>query len=131
MPFVFQKKYRRELFNCAKALMSKYQCDDSDFGKYIFTILITLISLKDPENDIIDTSCLQTLAEALSMQNKYQLWNKYSEFLLMDIRNDPKSWTAVSANRCIFETILLESGKYIQCCPNVWRQSTPSDLRII
>lgn len=46
------------------------------------------------------------------MKNKYELWNKYCGSILDDIKKDPKSWTAVSADRCIFETILLESGNY-------------------
>lgn len=92
--------------------MNKYQIDTSNFGKHLFTILVTLISLKDPENVCIDISCMQKLTKALVMNSKFQLWSKYCGVLLNDIKKDPKSWTIVSAERCIFETIVLQSGNY-------------------
>lgn len=101
------------LLNCANSLMSKYQVDTSDFGKYLFTILVTLISLKDPENELIDIACLEKLAEVLAMTNKDELWSKYCSYILDNVKKDPKSWTIVTPNRCIFEIILLEAGGYI------------------
>lgn len=92
--------------------MKKYQIDTSDFGKHLFTILVTLISLKDPENICIDISCMQKLTKVLGMDSNNELWSKYCGVLLNDIKKDPKSWTLVSAERCIFETIVLESGNY-------------------
>ncbi|GJQ73535.1 hypothetical protein Trydic_g13886 [Trypoxylus dichotomus] len=104
-----KKKYQAELLNCADSLVAKYQVDTSDFGKHLFTILVTLISLKDVENEFIDISHLEKLSEALHLDNKYELWGKYCEYLLKSIGKDPKSWTVVSAERCIFETILFQS----------------------
>ncbi|KRT85897.1 HEAT domain-containing protein [Oryctes borbonicus] len=104
-----KKKYQTELLNCADSLTNKYKVDTSDFGKHLFTILITLISLKDAENVSIDASHLQKLSEVLNLESKHELWKKYCGFLLTSIKKDPKSWTAVSAESCIFETILLQS----------------------
>lgn len=96
-----------------EAIQEKYKAstDDATTGKYLFTVLITLIALRDVDNkEIINVSLLEKLAKTLQLPTKQDLWNKYAGDLLSDLNKDPKAWLVATADRCIFETILLESG---------------------
>lgn len=96
-----------------EAIQEKYQAsvEDVTIGKNLFAILITLIALCDVDNkEIINISLLEKLAKTLQFPTKQDLWNKYTGDLLSDLKKDPKAWLVATADRCIFETILLESG---------------------
>lgn len=104
-------KYQRELIKCVEAICEKYDtCIEQETGKYLFTIIVTLVSLRDVENTNINISLLEALLQTLNLSSQYELWNKYVRYLLENINRDPMSWTVVTPYRCIFETILLESG---------------------
>nr|XP_022916428.1 dynein assembly factor 5, axonemal [Onthophagus taurus] len=105
-----KKKQQREMINCANALMEKYVPNESfHFGQNIFNILVTTIALRDVENVDIDIHLLEKLQKTLGFATKYELWSKFCGNLLDEIKKDPKVWTVVTAERCIFEIILLES----------------------
>lgn len=104
-------QYQRELVKCVEAICEKYDNNrEQETGKYLFTIIVTLVSLRDVENANINTSLLDRLVQTLNLSSLYELWSKYAPCLLETINKDPKSWTVVTPERCIFETILMESG---------------------
>lgn len=106
-------KFQRELLKCIQAISNKYNVSsEQDIGKYLFTVIVTLVSLRDVENNMsIDIALLDDLCKTLNLNSRYELWNKYVGYLLNNINKDPKSWMVVTAERCIFETVLLESGE--------------------
>lgn len=53
---------------------------------------------------------LDKLTENMNFNDANQLWCEYLTKLLDIIDRDPKSWVPVTAERCIFETILTNSG---------------------
>lgn len=108
----FQELYQRELVKTVQAIQEKYDsAADDETGKYLFTILITVISLRHIENTAINIPLLDDLTKTLQLPTTQDLWCKYTKKLLSYLNNtDPKAWLAVTAERCIFETILLESG---------------------
>lgn len=72
---------------------------------------MTAISLKDDDcKDAITTALLDKLYVTLCLESRYELWKKYVGYLLKKIKQDPASWTPVTIELCVFETILLESG---------------------
>lgn len=95
-----------------QAIQEKYDPSKADAtGKHLFAILVTTISLRDVENSDINVSLLENLAKTLNFPSPQDLWSKYSRDLLVDLSKDPAAWLVVTADRCIFETILLESGE--------------------
>lgn len=96
-----------------EAIQEKHDAlNENATGKYLFTILVTLIALRDVDNKHINVSLLANLAKTLKLASTQDLWNKYTRDLLLDLdQKDPKAWLVVTAERCIFEIILLESGK--------------------
>ncbi|XP_018335120.1 uncharacterized protein LOC108744019 [Agrilus planipennis] len=106
-------KYQRELTKCIKVIMKKCNNDDQEIGKDIFVIAITLIALKDKENDtIIDYTLLDDLYKCLGLNSSYELWHKYTKNVLDVVNKDPKMWTINTAERCMFDVVLLKSGKF-------------------
>lgn len=107
----FKVRYQRELVKNVAAIQEKYDCVNNDtIGRYLFTILISVISLRHIDNVNINVSLLNDLAKTLNLVSTQELWHKYTRNLLIDLNKDPTAWLVVSAERCIFETILLESG---------------------
>lgn len=113
----FKARYQKELIKNVEAIREKYE--PTMDGKYLFKILVTVISLRHIDNVDINISLLDGLTETLKLPSTQDLWCKYTRELLVDLNKDPKAWLAVTAERCIFETILLESGmitKIFYCC---------------
>lgn len=105
-------KYQRELVKCVRALLSKCNQDSLEIGEYIFKIVVVVVSLRDAQNvELFDITLLNELKDAFGFLSVTDVWSKYSSNLLKKINCDPKSWTIATAERCIFETFLLESGE--------------------
>lgn len=112
-PYICQSrkmKYQREMVKCVQAILSKYVLLDEDgTGKYLFFVLITLVSLRDVENTDIDISLLGQLSKTLQHSSTYDLWHSYAKDLLVALNKDPKGWLIATAERCIFEIFVLHS----------------------
>ncbi|KAF5288304.1 hypothetical protein FQR65_LT12036 [Abscondita terminalis] len=105
-------KYQRQLVKCIQALLVKCNQDSLEIGEYLFTIIITLVSIRDVQNhEIFDISLLKQLQETFGFLSVSAIWSKYTPNLLRKINCDPKSWTVFTIERCIFETFLLQSGE--------------------
>lgn len=105
--------FQRELTNCVKATISKLPTASQEVETHLFVIIICLISLKSnaEENNEINDKLLDDLVQTLPLDSTYELWSKNLSELLRIISKDPKSWMSTTPERCIFETILLKSGK--------------------
>ncbi|RZC34979.1 HEAT repeat-containing protein 2 [Asbolus verrucosus] len=107
-----KKKVQIELIKCVDAISEKItERSDSEVGFHLFKIIIASISLRDPENVNIDSRLLDPLYKVLGFPDRGSVWSAYTGRLLSHIQTDPKSWTVVTAQRCILETILLESSR--------------------
>lgn len=96
------------------AILEKYELEDASekTGRNLFTIIVTAVALRADENkDVITIDLLDKLYIALGFKSRYELWNKYVGYLLEKIKIDPTSWIPETVERCIFETVLLESGE--------------------
>lgn len=107
-----KRKYQRELVECVRAILPKCDQETNELGEYIFRTIVTVISLRDSQNnDLFDFSLLEELKKAFGFLSISHIWSEYSPNLLRRINTDPLSWTPVTVERCIFETFLLESGE--------------------
>lgn len=108
---IFKMRYQREFVKNVEAIQEKYDSAEGDeTGTHLFTILITVISLRHIDNAEINVSLLDGLTKTIQLTSTQELWHKYTRNLLLDLNKDPKAWLAVTTERCIFETVLLESG---------------------
>ncbi|KAK5640753.1 hypothetical protein RI129_009300 [Pyrocoelia pectoralis] len=105
-------KYQRELVKCVRAILLKCDQEKNELGEYIFRTIVTVISLRDSQNnDLFDFSLLEELQKSFGFLSISHIWSEYSPNLLRRINTDPISWTPVTVERCIFESFLLESGE--------------------
>ncbi|KAL3274530.1 hypothetical protein HHI36_015912 [Cryptolaemus montrouzieri] len=110
--FSRKKKFQIELVKCVEAICEKYEeTESSQVGYHLFKVLVSTIALRDLENTHITINLLEKLGETLNMESCKQLWSDYLGMLLNEINVDPKSWTMVTSQGCIFELILTESGE--------------------
>ncbi|KAJ3645393.1 hypothetical protein Zmor_023056 [Zophobas morio] len=109
--FTRKKKNQIELIKCVEAILEKFsEKSGSEVGFHLFKIVISVISLRDIENTHFTIDLLQPLYKTLGFPYCDALWSAYAHRLLIHIATDPKSWLVVTSQRCIFETILLESN---------------------
>lgn len=100
-----------ELVKCVEAISEKYsEKSGLEVKYYLFKIIIVIISLRDVDNCSITVAFLDPLYKALKFPDSESLWSAFTPRLLTEINTDPKSWTVVTAQRCIFETVLLHSN---------------------
>ncbi|CAG9767080.1 unnamed protein product [Ceutorhynchus assimilis] len=103
-----KKKYQLELLKCIRVFMKKFT-KDTNTGYNIFKIITSLISLKDPENvDVLTPNLYEELAQSLQLPTKTDVLIKYSNKLFNHINQEPKLWTPVTEQACIFLTLLAE-----------------------
>ncbi|EFA07827.2 HEAT repeat-containing protein 2-like Protein [Tribolium castaneum] len=105
-----KKKLQTELVKCCDAISEKISKSDPEVGFHLFKILISVISLRDPENSHLTIELLEPLVSTLQFSGLDCLWGAYVGRLLGHIQNEPKSWLVTTPQRCIFETILLHSN---------------------
>lgn len=83
-------------------------------GEYLFIIIVSTISILDEQNkQMFDFTLLDELFKTLNLHSRYDVWNRYVRNLLQKINRDPKSWSTITVERCIFENILVESGSTV------------------
>ena len=113
------------LVDCVRAIMSKHDENFTEIDKNLFVIIVTVVSLRDSENvEHINIKLVEEMSEAGRYESTYQLWSEYCPVLLGDMKSDPKSWVVVSPERCIFETVLLESGNKLRTLNNTYLHKT-------
>uniref|UniRef100_A0A1Y1LC31 TOG domain-containing protein n=1 Tax=Photinus pyralis TaxID=7054 RepID=A0A1Y1LC31_PHOPY len=104
-------KYQLQLVKCVRTILSKCNQEKKELGEYIFRIIVTVVALRDSQNQyLFDLSLLEDLQNAFGFLSVTSVWSEYSPNLLKKINVDPKSWTSITVERCIFESFLLESG---------------------
>lgn len=59
----------------------------------------------------INESILTELQRNMGLESSETVWINYLRELLKDIDKDPAAWVAVTAERCMFETLLTKSGR--------------------
>ncbi|KAF5289722.1 hypothetical protein FQA39_LY03639 [Lamprigera yunnana] len=105
-------KFQRELVKCVRALLKNCNQQSLDIGECLFVIIVTVVSIRDNQNaDVFDITLLNELKNSFGFLSVAHIFSTYGQKLLKKLNIDPKSWTTVTAERCIFETFLLESGE--------------------
>lgn len=90
--------------------MEKYENRSKSTGYNLFKISVTLLSLRHP--DAVEGIFLEVFEDvkvALDLQSTNILWKLFTQPLLKHINTNPKIWTTVTDNACIFLTILCNS----------------------
>ncbi|XP_019867844.2 dynein axonemal assembly factor 5 isoform X2 [Aethina tumida] len=106
-----KKQMQRQLLNCVQEISKKYEPEPSweNTSYYLFKVIVILLALRDRENEeLISSDLFEHLAKDLHLKDDQELWNKYTRQLLQDINIEPKLWTKITDECCIFLTILTE-----------------------
>lgn len=108
---IFKARYQRELIKNVEAIQEKLDPSQENItGLHLFTILVTVVSLRNIDNESIDISLLDNLTKTLNLSSTQDLWCKYTRNVLIALNKDPQAWLVVTPERCILETVLMESG---------------------
>ncbi|XP_018576048.1 dynein assembly factor 5, axonemal [Anoplophora glabripennis] len=104
------KKYQLELLQCLKALAEKHENRSNTTTYNLFKIAVTLLSLRHPDTaEEIFLEVFDDIKITLDLQSTNILWKLYTQPLLKHININPKIWTTVTDNACIYLTILCHS----------------------
>ncbi|KAG5899350.1 hypothetical protein JTB14_036839 [Gonioctena quinquepunctata] len=108
-----KSKYQIEMMKCVKVLCEKHTYGtENSTGYYLFKIIVTTLSLKHPDNEAqLNDSTFDSLKTALNQNDAQDLWTLYTGTLLNHINKNPKVWTTVTDQACIFLTIVGQSNE--------------------
>lgn len=125
-----QLETQRVLQDCIIAILSYHRFKYNDANaQNIFNAYIAIYSLRHVDMNV-DGSILTQLQRNMELNSEEIVWCNYLRKLLENIDRDPSAWILVTAERCIFETILMKSmgafgqnldliGKILASCLNV------------
>lgn len=101
------RKYQIEMAKCVQAL-SLHCPDDNDIKYDLFKITVGLIALNDPQSsmNLVKNDDLTIIINSLDCNYKT---NDLLRLLNELFESQPESWTIYTPQRCVFETILLQS----------------------
>ncbi|XP_050298226.1 dynein axonemal assembly factor 5 [Anthonomus grandis grandis] len=105
-----KSKFQIELLSCVRSLSKKFDSNpESTISYNLFKIVTTLISLRSCDNsDIITEKLYEELAHSLGFTGKADLMISSANKLFNHLNNNPKLWTPISENACIFLTLMSE-----------------------
>ncbi|KAH9491870.1 Dynein assembly factor 5, axonemal [Bulinus truncatus] len=116
-PDVYQTvdiKIHTQFVNFCCSLMSVMGLSIEAVSQQMFHLLISVIALAKSENVIIlAQNCLDQLAKSQTLSSKSELFQKHTKYLIDSFGNNVNMWTNYSAEREIFDALLLEAGPVV------------------